>query len=183
MSAQVTIGNGTLRVVRGDITDLPIDAFVFYAREDLQLGSGFGTAISQRGGPSVQEELDGIGGAEPLQAVATRAGGLKARHIIHAVGPKFMEESTPTRLETTIKNALAEAEKTGARSIAFPPMGAGFYGVPLEQSAEITTRVLSDYLNNSPKIKEVTICCLDNREYTPFATRLSSLEARSGETS
>lgn len=183
MSDQISFGGSVLRIVRGDITDLSLDAFVFYAREDLQLGSGFGTAISQRGGPSVQEELDKIGGAKPSQAVVTKAGELKAKHIIHAIGPKFMEEDLPSKLETTIRNALSEAEKAGVKTIAFPPMGAGFYGVPLEESAKITTRVLAEYLNNSPRIDEITICCLDSREYAPFEARLSALGSQKGEAS
>lgn len=175
MSDQAQIKNTTLRLHRGDITDFEIEAIVYYARNDLELGSGFGTAISVRGGPTIQEELRERGTLETMQAVVSAAGNMKTQHIVHAVGPKFQEEDTERKLKATIQNALQAAEEKGITAIAFPPMGAGFYGVPLETSADITMNTIVEYLEGETGIQEVVICLLDSREYKPFQERISRL--------
>ena len=175
MSDQKKIGNSVIRVVREDITDIEIDAFVFYAREDLELGSGFGNAIAIRGGPGIQEELKKIGSAKTCESVITEAGKLKAKHIIHAVGPKFMEKDMEGKLKTTTLNALKSADEKGIQRVAFPPMGAGFYGVPLPDSIRITLRAIREYLSGQTGIKEVLVCAVDDREFKPMQSQLASL--------
>ena len=91
MSDEKKIKNSVIRLAKGDITDLDIECFVFYAQSDLKLGSGYGGAISMRGGPEVQQELDKLGPIELGEAVISAAGGMKAKQIIHANGPKFRE--------------------------------------------------------------------------------------------
>ncbi len=167
--------NGVLTLVRADITDIEVDSFVFYAQDDLKLSSGFGNSIAVRGGPAVRKELAELGTVKVTDAVATSGGNMKAKFIIHADGPKFQEEDTEQKLKTTIGNSLKCAEEKGAESIAFPPMGAGFYGVPIEKSAQITTETLADYLNNGVKIKNVIICANDNREYKVLQKQLNTL--------
>jgi O-acetyl-ADP-ribose deacetylase (regulator of RNase III) len=167
--------NGILSLVKCDITDIEIDSFVFYAQDDLKLSSGFGNAIAVRGGPSVRKELAELGPVKVTEAVATSAGNMKAKFIIHADGPKFQEENKEQKLKATIENALKCAEEKGAESIAFPPMGAGFYGVLLDKSAEITTQTLAYYLNNGTKMKSVVICANDNREYKALQKQLNNL--------
>lgn len=171
----IKINKSTLRLLKGDITDQEIESFVYYAREDLALGSGFGTAISVRGGPTIQEELNEIGRVNPSDAVVSSAGEMKAKFIIHANGPKFQEDDLPRKMEQTIINSLRRAEEKGIKAIAFPPMGAGFYGVPLEQSADLTLGTIKKYLSGDTKIEDVVICLLDNREFIPFEKKLSSL--------
>jgi O-acetyl-ADP-ribose deacetylase (regulator of RNase III) len=178
MADEVKVKAATLRLMKGDITDIEVESFVYYARNDLVLGSGFGNAISMRGGPSIQEELEQHGTVETTRAVVTGAGEMKARHIVHAVGPKFQEQDLEAKMKSTIRNALAAAAETGIRQIAFPPMGAGFYGVPLALSAELTLGTLIDCLSN-PKdtsIEDVIVCLLDNREYRVFREQLNALQ-------
>jgi O-acetyl-ADP-ribose deacetylase (regulator of RNase III) len=177
MSEQKQINQTVLRVTKGDLTGTEADAFVFYASPDLELGSGFGTAIQMRAGQSVQKELDGIEG-KPLpvgEAVVTGAGDLKAKHIIHAVGPRFQEADTEAKLRATVASALKRADDAGIETLALPPMGAGFHGVPLATCVEIMLGQLSQHLSGSTKLKEVTIVTLDSREYEPFRARLASL--------
>lgn len=169
------VNDSVVRLQIGDITDLEIDAFVFYAEENLKLGSGFGTAISNRGGASIQKELDEIGTLATCESVVTGAGKLKASHIVHANGPKFQEENTNEKLKTTILNALKKAEEKGIERIALPPMGAGFYGVPLDTCAEIMTETIQEHLKAGSKIKEVTICVLDKREHGPFQSKMAAI--------
>jgi len=176
MVDSIKVKNCNLRLQKGDITDLDIESFVYYAREDLALGSGFGTAISVRGGPTIQKELNKIGKIKITEAVVSAAGEMKAKYIIHANGPKFQEEDLPEKLKQTILNSLKKAEEKGIKAIAFPPMGAGFYGVPLDQSAEITLNTIKEYLSNETNLDEVVVCLLDNRDHIQFEKKISSFK-------
>ena len=173
MTDNLQIRKSQITLMKADITDIEIDAFVFYARSDLQLGSGFGTAISVRGGPSVQQELKKLGSRNITDVVTTSAGDMKANYIIHAVGPKFQEANLENKLKLTIQNALKEADAKGITRLAFPAMGAGFYGIPLPESARITIDTIYDYLAGETSIKEVVISLLDTREYKPYESHLS----------
>ena len=164
-----------LRLILGDITELELDAFVFYAEPNLALGSGFGTAISARGGPTIQKELEGRGPVETGEVVVSGAGKLNAEYIVHAVGPRFQEEDMEGKLRTTMQNCLKQAEEKGIERLAFPPMGAGFYGVPLDVCARVMIETLGKHMQNGTKIKEAIICVMDKREYDPFQKQLSSL--------
>jgi O-acetyl-ADP-ribose deacetylase (regulator of RNase III) len=175
MLEKKNIKNSTLSVMKEDVTATEIDAFVFYARNDLKLGSGFGNAIALRGGPSIRKELENLGPLNVTEVVVTTAGTMKAKHIIHACGPKFQEENTNEKLRTTIINVLKAAESNGFESIAFPPMGAGFYGVPLDTSAQITIGTIADYLDSGSDIKEVVICANDTREYKALEPYMKEL--------
>jgi O-acetyl-ADP-ribose deacetylase len=179
VSQQVQIHRSILRLVRGDLTALEVDAVVFYARPDLALGSGFGTAISVRGGAAVQKELKGLGPVAVGQAVVTGAGNLKAKYLVHAVGPRFQEVDTEAKLRATVLSALEAAEAKDVKRIALPPMGAGFYGVSLELCARVMIEAIQSYLEGETNIEEVLLCVMDQREQKPFEARLATL-ARCG---
>ncbi len=175
MLDNLPVNNSTIRLLKEDITELEVSAFVFYAQHDLQLGSGFGTAVSLRGGPSIQEELDKLAPLATTEVVVSAAGKLKADHILHAVGPRFQEPELAGKLRTTVLNSLKAADAQGLTGLAFPAMGAGFYGVPLPDSAEITLRAIRDYLCQETKLQTVIVCLLDNHEYKAYAKHLSVL--------
>jgi O-acetyl-ADP-ribose deacetylase (regulator of RNase III) len=175
MSLTHQVGNRTLKLIVGDLTALDIEAFVFYAAHNLQLGSGFGTAVTIRGGPKVQEELNTLGPLQTTEAIVSGAGELPAQHIVHAVGPRFQEEDTESKLRLTIQNSMRAADAKGVKVLAFPPMGAGFYGIPLEVCAEIMISTIVEYLSGDTGIDEVVICALDKREYQPFEKQLAAL--------
>ena len=175
MTEEKMVNKSKIRLETTDITDLDIEAFVYYASEDLQLGTGFGTCISLRGGPSIQKELEEIGGAKLTEAVISEAGEMKAQYIIHAVGPKFLEEDLESKLAKTVHSALEAADKKGIPRVALPAMGAGFYGVPIETSAEVTVDSVSKYLQNASNIQEVVLCMLDSKQYKAFQQRLAKL--------
>ena len=174
MSDSKIINKTTLRLEKCDITDFEIEAFVYYARSDLQLGAGYGNAISMRGGPSIKKELDELGSRETGEIVISAAGEMKNKYIVHAVGPKFQEEDIESKLHATIINALKAADEKGIKKLAFPPMATGFYGVPLPVSAKIMFHTLNDYFNGQTGLEEVVICLLDNREYQPFEAEFNS---------
>ena len=171
MSITKQINQCTIRLEKGDITDFEVEAFIFYAREDLQLGAGFGNAIAVRGGPSIQKQLDEFGGANVEDVFITDAGNMKAKYIIHAVGPKFQEENSETKLASTVNNALKMAAEKDIKQVAFPAMGAGFYGIPLPVCAEIMIETVKDYLDVKGGFKEIIIRVIDSREYDPFLTQ------------
>lgn len=165
----------TLRLVQGDITDLDVESFVYYARPDLKLGTGFGGAIAQRGGPSIQAELNGLGPLEAGEAVVTQAGNLKAKRIIHAVGPRHHEPDEEKKLRKAVRSALEAAEEAGLKQIAFPAMGAGFYGVSLDLCSKVLVEEIAAHLGNEARLSEVVVCVLDQRELKPFHARVGAL--------
>jgi O-acetyl-ADP-ribose deacetylase (regulator of RNase III) len=176
MSDEKKVNQSTMRLIKGDITDIDVEAFVFYARPDLKLGTGFGNAISVRGGPSIQKELDELPTPVDVgEAVISGAGKLKAQYIIHAVGPAFQEENTEEKLRKTVASSLKQAEDKGIQQVAVPLMGAGFYGVPMDTSAKITLGTIRDHLANNTKLKEVVVVALDNRELKPFKTQFEAI--------
>ena len=167
-------GKAAIRLQHGDLTALPVDAFVFYAREDLQLGSGYGTAIQIRGGASIAKELQEIGSIKMGEAVITGAGEMNARHIIHACGPKFQEADLERKLRQCVRSSLRAADKAGLKTVAFPPMGTGFYGVPLDLSAKVMLDTIKFFLEGSTSLEEVIICVVDYRDYVPFKKMMES---------
>jgi O-acetyl-ADP-ribose deacetylase len=174
VETKITINDTTIRLIIGDLTDLETEAVVFYAEPNLDLGSGFGNAISMRGGPSIKKELSQHEPISMGEAIVSTAGELKASYIIHANGPKFQEEDTEVKLHDTILNSLKCAKEKNIKQIAFPPMGTGFYGIPLSISAKVMTNVFHEYLNQNSEIDEILIATADNREYKPFETALNS---------
>ena len=167
-----TIGGKRLRMVRGDITEVEVDAFVFDITEDAKLGSGFGGAIQQRGGIVIQKELDEIGSVPKGEAVVTQAGILNAEYIIHVNGPKFREEDERGKLERAVKSVLARAEENGIKQVAFPPIGTGMYQVPMDHCADDMVETISSHLANGSSLDEVLIVVQDPREITPFEAKI-----------
>ncbi len=166
------IGEKKLRLIRADITEVEVDAFVFDITEDLKLGSGFGAAIQQRGGIAIQKQLDEIGSCPTGEAVVTEAGILKADWIIHANGPKFREEDEEAKLRKTVAAALARAEEKGVKILAFPPIGTGLYQVPMDLCARVMVETISKHLANGASVQEVLIVARDPREYGPFQAQI-----------
>jgi O-acetyl-ADP-ribose deacetylase (regulator of RNase III) len=174
----IVINDRVVRLVKGDITELEVDAFVFYAQHDLALGSGFGGMIAVRGGPSVQKELEAMaeaGHLETGQAVVSAAGRLTAEHIIHAVGPRFREDGIEEKLLTTMRASLAAAEENGIKTLAFPAMGAGYYGIPAAISARVMLKALQEHLSGHTGLGEVVICVLDTPQFLAFDAALAAL--------
>lgn len=171
------INEAVIRLLREDITELEVDAFVYYAQPELSLGSGFGGAIAVRGGASIQKELNGLvanGPVPPGEAVITGAGKLKAQFIIHAVGPRFRELNAESKLLKTMMSCLALAEEKGVKSLAFPLMGSGYYGIPPTVSARVMLEALSGHLAGTPGIREVIICVFDTPQFNAVEAAMAA---------
>jgi O-acetyl-ADP-ribose deacetylase (regulator of RNase III) len=170
--AERAVGDKMIRVVRGDITDMSVEAFVYDVTADCKLSSGYGGAIVSRGGKAIQDELAKVGTLPTGEAAVTSAGNLKAKHIIHVNGPKFLEPGTAEKLARAVRSALAKADEKGIAAVAFPPIGTGLYQVPLDLSARVIVDTVSEHLKNSTCVREVLLVALDAREEKPFETAL-----------
>lgn len=168
-------GTSAIEIVEGDITLLDRDAIVNAANEQLVLGGGVAGAIRSRGGPGIQEECDKIGGTFVGGAVITGGGKLKARHVIHAVGPRMGEGDEDGKLKNATLNSLKLAEEQGLKSIAFPAISAGIFGFPIGRCADIMTKTAADHLAKGSKIETVTFCLFGAQAKAEFEKALKTL--------
>ncbi len=134
---ELSWGHGRLELVQGDITCVRADALVTAANEGLRGGGGVDGAIHAAGGPQILAECRRIGGCPTGRAVATQAGNLPARWVIHAVGPIWHggTQGEPELLASAYRCSLELAASLGARSIAFPSISTGVYGYPVGAAA------------------------------------------------
>lgn len=141
----------------GDLTEEDVDAIVNAANPSLLGGGGVDGAIHRKGGPKILEECKRIGHCEPGEAVITTAGNLKARYVIHTVGPIYRNGNTgePETLKNAYLNSLKLAEKRGIKTIAFPSISTGAYGYPVNEAAEIAMKTVVEFLHTNETIKEV----------------------------
>jgi O-acetyl-ADP-ribose deacetylase (regulator of RNase III) len=169
----IEINSKVLRLERGDITELDTDAIVNAANEQLILGAGVAGAIRTKGGPTIQEECDKIGGTFVGGAVITTGGKLKARHVIHAVGPRIGEGDEDYKLKNAVQNTLKVASENDLSSVAFPAISTGIYGYPKDKCAAIMIRTILEFLQQDSSLKEVVICLYDQGSYDVFNQEMS----------
>jgi O-acetyl-ADP-ribose deacetylase (regulator of RNase III) len=168
----LTLDGTQLELVEGDITELDVDAIVNPANEHLQLGTGVAGAIREKGGPSIQVECDRIGGTPVGTAVMTGAGNLKARRVIHAVGPRMGEGDEDKKLAAAVRSALALADRRGLRSIALPAISTGNFGFPLNRAARIMLTEIHRFLQGGTKLERVVLCLHGEEAFSTFKREL-----------
>jgi len=171
----VKIGKTSLELVRGDITDMDCDAIVNAANTDLVLGGGVAGAIRRKGGPTIQEECSKIGRIKVGEAVATTGGNLKAKYVIHAVGPRFGEGDEDRKLASATLNSLKLADRHCLRSIAFPAISTGVFGFPVDRCASVMLSTLISYLHDKTGIERVVFCLYDPDTFEVFRRKLREL--------
>jgi len=156
-----TLGKSRLILVQGDITRQDTDAIVNAANSSLMGGGGVDGAIHRAGGPQILEACKAIvarqGGCPTGQAVVTVGGLLRARHVIHAVGPVWQGggRGEDDALRSAYVNSLSRAVSVGARSIAFPCISTGVYGFPAERAARIAYDAVIEFLRGPERLDEV----------------------------
>ena len=153
---RVNIENRVLELLEADITEMQTDAIVNAANAQLILGGGVAGAIRKKGGPKIQQECNKIGGTFVGGAVITTAGNLKAKHVIHAVGPRMGEGNEDRKLKNAALNSLKLADENNLKSIAFPAISAGIFGFPIQRCAEIMLKTTIDYLTRCPDLRRKT---------------------------
>jgi len=169
---KVDIGDHVLELLDGDITEMDTDAIVNAANAQLVLGGGVAGAIRRKGGPKIQAECDKIGGTFVGGAVITTGGKLKARHVIHAVGPRMGEGDEDQKLRNATLNSLKVADENRIRSIAFPAVSTGIFGFPIERCAAIMLGTTIEYLKGQTGLQKVVFCLFGRDSYDVFANRL-----------
>jgi len=175
---KVDIANSVLELLDGDITEMDTDAIVNAANAQLILGGGVAGAIRQKGGPTIQQECYKIGGTFVGGAVITTAGNLKAKYVIHAVGPRMGEGDEDTKLKNATLNSLKLADKHNLKSIVFPAISAGIFGFPIDRCAEIMLGTTIDYLKTKTGLKKVVFCLFGRESYVVFERQLDREIAR-----
>jgi O-acetyl-ADP-ribose deacetylase len=146
------VGRSAIELIRGDITEQRVDAIVNAANGALAGGGGVDGAIHRAGGSSIMEECRRIGGCPTGSAVATRAGDLPARHVIHAVGPIWRGggANEAALLGSAYRRALEVARDLGDQSVAFPSISTGAYGYPITDAARIAITAIREFLQSNP---------------------------------
>jgi O-acetyl-ADP-ribose deacetylase (regulator of RNase III) len=164
-----------LRIVEGDITLLDVEAVVNAANKHLRLGGGVAGAIRTRAGPAIQDECDRLAPIEVGEAVITGGGNLKAKYVIHAVGPVNGEGDEEAKLARATLSSLRIAGDRKIQSLAFPAISTGIYGFPLQECSRIMLRVSLDFLKKNSYPREIVFCLYGAAAYDVFRKTLASL--------
>ena len=164
------IGSAVLRLVSADLTERDVDAIVNAANSRLQHGGGVAGAIVRKGGQVIQEESDAIGFVPVGSAAMTSAGKLKARQVIHAVGPRMGEGDEDNKLKRAIISVLRLASEKGLHSISVPAISAGIFGFPKDRCAKIIVGETAAFLKGAARtsLQLVEFCITDNEAYDLF---------------
>lgn len=157
-----------IRLYKGDITQMDVDAIVNAANAYLKMGGGVAGAILRKGGKIIQEECDKIGYIGVGNAAITTAGKLKAKYVIHAVGPRMGEGNEDEKLKRVTINVLKIATENNLESIAFPAISTGIFGYPLDRCAEIMLSETKGYASKSELPKRMIFCLYDDKAYKIF---------------
>ena len=171
MRNEFKVGKATVRLVKGDITEMETDAIVNAANRSLMGGGGVDGAIHRRGGPKILEECKKIRATEWPQglptgkAVITSAGNLKARHVIHTVGPIWRggNRGEPELLAQAYQNSLRLAVEKGLKTVAFPSISTGAYGYPVGQACRVALEAAKAFLEREDKLDEVVFVLFSER--------------------
>lgn len=168
------VKNTIIRLERGDITEMSVDAIVNAANKKLQHGGGVARAIVRKGGYIIQEESNKIGEIEVGETIITTAGKLRTRHVIHAVGPRMGEGDEDDKLKNATLNSLKLADEYDLRSIAFPAISTGAFGYPKDKCAKIMIKTAIDYSKSDTGLKTIIFALIDERTYSIFQKELNS---------
>ncbi|MBI5969158.1 MAG: O-acetyl-ADP-ribose deacetylase [Deltaproteobacteria bacterium] len=174
---EAKIGKATLELIQGDITEQDTDAIVNAANRSLLGGGGVDGAIHRAAGPQLLAECRTLGGCETGDAKITKGYSLKARHVIHTVGPIYHSagKKAPELLASCYRRSLEVASENKLKSVAFPSISTGAYGYPLEEAAPIALRTVMDYLKNHPEIQLVRFVLFGKDAYHAYEKALKDL--------
>ena len=175
-----TIAGAELELVRGDITREETDAIVNAANTTLLGGGGVDGAIHRAGGPTILEECRQLGGCTTGDAKLTRGGRLRARCVIHAVGPVYRDgrHGEPELLARVYQRSLEVAVEHGLRSIAFPSISTGAYRFPVGEAAPIALGTAARFLVDHPgRLDRVRFVLFSDADLAVYETALRGLDA------
>jgi O-acetyl-ADP-ribose deacetylase len=178
MTVEFKVGKAIVQLIIGDITDIEADAIVNAANSTLLGGLGVDGAIHSKGGPKILEECKRIrattwpDGLPTGCAVITGGGDLKAKHVIHTVGPVwrggFQDEAT--LLKQAYRNSMKLAVASGLKTVAFPSISTGAYGYPVEEASRVAIKTIKNFLENDDKLEKVFLVLFSERIYNVYLT-------------
>jgi O-acetyl-ADP-ribose deacetylase (regulator of RNase III) len=167
--------------LKGDITDMAVEAIVNAANTDLMLGAGVAGAIRRKGGPHIQEECDRLGPVALGGTAVTTGGNLKALYVIHAASMRLGGHTTADSLQLVTRNALERAEEKGLKSLAFPAIGTGVAGFPVAECAHIMIAEALHHLKTRTSLEKIYFVLYDDAVLRVFEDVYKQLTARRAE--
>lgn len=180
-SNELVVGRTRIRLVQGDITQQETDAIVNAANSGLMGGGGVDGAIHRAGGPTIMEEcrriIAKIGRLDTGKAVITTGGKLKARYVIHTVGPIWRggNKGEPELLASAYYESLKIASQYGLKTISFPSISTGAYGYPVAEAAKVALEAVINFLRNQEtSLEEVYFVLYDARTYSAYNRELAN---------
>jgi len=170
MTGSAAAGDLRARVIlmKGDLTEMDVDAIVNAANNDLQHGGGVAGAIRRKGGNVIQDESDAIGSIPIGGAAITSGGKLKARHVIHAASMQLGGRTTAQALRGSTAHSLRIAAEKNLKTIAFPAVGTGIAGFPTEECAEIMLREVTGHLKRGSSLEKIYFVLFDGEALAAF---------------
>ncbi len=159
---------GKIIIMEGDLTAMDVDAIVNAANNELKLGAGVASAIRKNGGEAIQDECDQIGPVDVGSAVITGAGNLPALYVIHAASMSLGGKTTEENLRAATRNSLLVASEKGLKTIAFPAIGTGIAGFPLERCAKVMLEEVKDHLSAGTSLEKVYFVLFGKDAYSTF---------------
>jgi O-acetyl-ADP-ribose deacetylase (regulator of RNase III) len=168
---------GKIVIQQGDLTEMETDAIVNAANNDLVLGAGVAGAIRRKGGDAIQRECDAIGSIPLGYAAITGAGNLKARYVIHAASMGLGSLTTAETLRRSTAHSLRLAAERGLKTIAFPAVGTGIAGFPMQECAEIMLAEAAEHLRNGSSLETIYFVLFDDQAAGIFERAWKRLQA------
>jgi len=180
--ASFLVGKGRVELVRGDITQQDTDAIVNAANSSLLGGGGVDGAIHRAGGPAILAECKTLGGCATGDAKITTGGRLRARHVIHTVGPIYRgnKEEAPRLLASAYRRSLEVASENGLHSLAFPSISTGAYGYPIDEAARVALTAVRDYVGAHPDIELVRFVLFSPADLETYERAAEAVFAQTG---
>ena len=161
---------------QGDLTEADVDAIVNAANNDLMLGGGVAGAIRVKGGPAIQQECDQIGTIALGEAAITGAGKLRAQHVIHAASMRLGEPTSEANLRAATRNSLMRANENSLKTIAFPAIGTGIAGFPIERCAQVMLEEVRAHFGSPTTLERVEFVLFDRRSLEVFERTLAEMQ-------
>jgi len=167
-----------IQIVRGDITEMAVDAIVNAANTDLVLGEGVAGAIRRKGGGRIEEACNEIGPIRLGEAAVTTAGNLKAFYVIHAASMAPGGKTTAESLRLAMRNTLLRAEEKALKSLAFPAIGTGAAGFPMEECARVMLSEALQHLKSRSSMEQIYFVLFDDAALKVFEEAYHKLTGR-----
>lgn len=166
-----------LELAQGDITKQETDAIVNAANSSLLGGGGVDGAIHRAGGPAILEECRKLNGCDTGDAKITTGGNLKARYVIHTVGPRYRggKKNEPVLLASCYTRSLEVAKENQIKSIAFPSISTGAYGYPIEDAARVALSSVKEFLVKDPAFELVRFVLFDQETLEKYESALREI--------